>query len=633
MVRGSHCGELANRREYVIKGWTKPSIRSGFSNRGGSASFGASRIAMFRPHKILCLLMLSSASHADEVDLGRIETEESRAVVARHEEKLDPRADGWDSEAFSGAAQAQLNGLGKLLKDPEALRGAELGDWFAAPEAPLPSPLRPAAPLSEDYRAGALSVVRLAGEAAGTGGGEAGAELRQLAAAFEKPQIKFKLYKVALLPEGVAETMQFFAISDASLEINATWKIRWDLASTKIVSISVEEHEEVRRAAPATMFSDVTGSVLPDDPALRHHLGHGINYWQGRIEKILSMHYFGHNGIAVGDINGDGLDDLYSCQAAAIPNKLLVQQADGTTVDAAVAGGVDLLNASRAALLVDLDNDGDQDLAVTTPYATLVFGNDGSGKFSLAQNIDVASGGYSLTASDYDNDGDLDLYVCVYYRKPGDASALAYPIPYHDANNGGQNFLLRNEGDLRFTDATEVTGMMAENHRFSFAASWEDVDADGDQDVYVANDYGRNNLYRNQLAESGKATFVSDAAAAGIEDTSFGMSVCWGDADGDGKIDLYTGNMFSGAGNRIAFQDRFQQHAPGEIKAKLQRTARGNSLFLNRGDATFEDVTMVAGARQGRWAWGSIFGDLNNDGLEDLIVANGFVTGKREDDL
>ena len=161
----------------------------------------------------------------------------------------------------------------------------------------------------------------------------------------------------------------------------------------------------------------------------------------------------------------------------------------------------------------------------------------------------------------------------------------------------------------------------------------EDVDGDGDQDLYVANDYGRNNLYRNLLAQSGTATFVSDAATAGIEDTSFGMSVCWGDADGDGKIDLYTGNMFSGAGNRIAFQDRFQQHAPGEIKAKLQRTARGNSLFLNNGDATFRDATMTSGARQGRWAWGSIFADVNNDGFEDLVVGNGFVTGKREDDL
>ncbi len=574
-----------------------------------------------------------AASHTvvAETDLGRIETEKSHAVTARHKEKLDPAKDGWDSEAFADQAQEQLGKLKALLSDPDQMKRSALSEIVDLDNVSLP-PLRPATQLAEVYRTSGLRVRRLPPSVTQAPNKDALKEFRNLAGAFERPQLKFKLFKVALLPGGKAETRQFFAISDAALEDNATWKITWDIAQTKIEKIEIEEFEEVTRLVGGTLLNDATGAVFGNDPSLRDHLGHGINYWQGRIEKILSMHYFGHNGIAVGDVNGDGLDDLYACQAAAVPNKLLVQQPDGTVVDLAAASGVDVLNASRGALLADLDNDGDQDLAITTPYSTLVFANDGNGKFALAQQITFASGGYSLTAADYDNDGDLDLYVCVYYRKPGDALALAYPIPYHDANNGGQNVLLRND-KMVFTDATEATGMNAENHRFSFAASWEDVDADGDQDLYVANDYGRNNLYRNLLVETGAPQFASDAAAAGIEDTSFGMSVCWGDADGDGRVDLYTGNMFSGAGNRIAFQDRFQQHAPGEIKAKLQRTARGNSLFLNNGDATFRDVTMTSGARQGRWAWGSIFADINNDGLKDLVVGNGFVTGKREDDL
>ena len=78
---------------------------------------------------------------------------------------------------------------------------------------------------------------------------------------------------------------------------------------------------------------------------------------------------------------------------------------------------------------------------------------------------------------------------------------------------------------MKFVDATKDAGLMIENERFSFAASWEDVDADGDVDVYVANDYGRNNLYRNQLSETGKATFQSDAASAGIEDTLWDVSL------------------------------------------------------------------------------------------------------------
>ncbi|MGC6459929.1 MAG: FG-GAP repeat domain-containing protein [Akkermansiaceae bacterium] len=578
-----------------------------------------------RFHSTLLILSLNLPSGA--LELGRIETEQTRATQARHAEKLNPALDGWDTEAFSNAANAQLKKLGKLLSDPTSLTATSLNPLVS--QKATTHPLLPK--LTPTFQDSQLKVSRLP-KSNPTESPKLLPELQTLATQFKNPRFKFKLFQVQPLSESEIRTTQFLALSDQFRELNATWSITWNAADTTIQSIRVTECELVERTQPRTLFTDATGSFVEKRPDLTDHLGHGINHWQGRIEKILSMHYFGHNGLAVGDVNGDGLDDLYLCQAAAVPNKLFLQQPDGTTREAAAEAGVDLLNSSRGCLLVDLDNDGDQDLALTIPYATLILKNDGTGKFTLAQRIDSASGGYSLTAVDYDNDSDLDLYVCVYYRKPGDASALAYPIPYHDANNGGQNILLRND-DMNFVDATEESGMMAENHRFSFAASWEDVDADGDLDVYVANDYGRNNLYRNQLSETGKPTFTSDAAAPGIEDTSFGMSVCWGDANADGFIDLYTGNMFSGAGNRIAFQDKFQQHAPGEIKAKLQRTARGNSLFLNNRDATFTDVTMTAGARQGRWAWGSIFADLNNDGLEDLAVANGFVTGKREDDL
>ncbi len=576
------------------------------------------------------LILLAIFPLAEAVELGRIETEQTRAAEARHAEKLNPARDGWDTEAFSNAAQPKLNELGSLLCNPTSLTQKSLAS-LVQPDA-LSSPLFPTTSLKKIYSRPELVVTRLPTNTSLKPTQNPLAQFQKLAAPFNNPRFKFKLFKITQLNESETHTKQFLALSDQQHELNATWSIIWDNKSTRIKSITLDSLELVTRTQPKTLLTDATGSFLESRPDLTDHLGHGINYWQGRVEKILSMHYFGHNGLAVGDVNGDGLDDLYLCQSAAVPNKLFLQQPDGSTKEVAAASGVDLLNASRGCLLIDLDNDGDQDLALTTPYATLVYANDGSGKFSLAQNISIASGGYSLTSADYDNDGDLDLYVCVYYQKPGDASALAYPIPYHDANNGGQNILLRNDG-MKFTDATKESGMMTENHRFSFAASWEDMDADGDIDVYVANDYGRNNLYRNQLSQTGKATFTSDAASPGIEDTSFGMSVCWGDANADGFIDLYTGNMFSGAGNRIAFQNKFQQHAPGEIKAKLQRTARGNSLFLNNQNDTFTDATMTAGARQGRWAWGSIFADLNNDGLEDLVVGNGFVTGKKEDDL
>ena len=187
------------------------------------------------------------------------------------------------------------------------------------------------------------------------------------------------------------------------------------------------------------------------------------------------------------------------------------------------------------------------------------------------------------------------------------------------------------EGDTpnwRFSYVTKAAGLDENNRRFSYAASWEDFDNDGDLDVYVANDFGRNNLYRN---DNGKFTDV--AKEAGVEDVSAGMSITWGDYNNDGWMDIYVSNMFSSAGNRIAYQGKFQSGAGDETKKLFQRHARGNSLFENAKDGTFRDVSVDAGVTMGRWAWGSRFLDINNDGWQDILVANGFLTQGKSDDL
>ena len=125
----------------------------------------------------------------------------------------------------------------------------------------------------------------------------------------------------------------------------------------------------------------------------------------------------------------------------------------------------------------------------------------------------------------------------------------------------------------------------------------------------------------------------TSAAEAGVEDISAGMSVAWGDANNDGRPDLYVSNMWSSAGNRITYQQRFREGGGAEALALFQRHARGNSLFLNAGDGTFRDVSEPAGVTMGRWAWGSWFVDLNNDGWEDLVVANGYITQQDPGDL
>ena len=171
-------------------------------------------------------------------------------------------------------------------------------------------------------------------------------------------------------------------------------------------------------------------------------------------------------------------------------------------------------------------------------------------------------------------------------------------------------------------------GLDHNNHRFSLACSWEDFDNDGDQDLYVANDFGRNNLYRN---DGGK--FSDVAAELNVEDMSAGMSVSWADCDNNSKMDLYVSNMWSSAGNRIAYQREFLRGSNDQsVRSKFQRHARGNSLFLNSNDK-FTDISEASRTTMAGWAWSSTFADLNNDGWQDLIVANGYITQENQNDL
>ena len=120
----------------------------------------------------------------------------------------------------------------------------------------------------------------------------------------------------------------------------------------------------------------------------------------------------------------------------------------------------------------------------------------------------------------------------------------------------------------------------------------------------------------------------------GVEDAASGMSVTWGDFNRDGWPDLYVGNMFSAAGNRVAYQRRFGDNRFGDDVARYQRMARGNTLFAaSPAGAEFQDVSLRHGVNMGRWTWGSQFVDLNNDSYLDLVVANGFLTSERRDDL
>ena len=428
-------------------------------------------------------------------------------------------------------------------------------------------------------------------------------------------------------------------------ESHSTWDFDWirsdDTWLIKAVK-PVRFEWAVLEKKSEPLFTDQTAAVMGHLPAWQNQLQPGIDHWLERMDTRLGILVGGWTGLAVGDANGDGRDDIYVCQSGGLPNRLFLQQSDGTLADHSAASGVDWLETTRGALFLDLDNDGDQDLVAGTVEGLLIHENRGDAHFRVVgAEVLTDAPPYSLAAADYDNDGDLDIFTCGYNQR-GHVDRnrqLVRPVPYHDANNGARNTLLRNEGAFRFTQVTKRVGLDAHNSRYSFAAAWEDFDLDGDPDLYVANDFGRNNLYRQHRDKAGRIHFTDIAEASGVLDIAAGMSAAWGDPNNDGWPDLYVSNMFSSAGNRIARQQRFHTKADADSRRLFLRHARGNSLFFNGGRSLsslawgFSDASVESGVTLGRWAWGSLFADVNNDGREDILVANGFVTHPDTGDL
>ena len=364
-----------------------------------------------------------------------------------------------------------------------------------------------------------------------------------------------------------------------------------------------------------------------------------------RLEKF-NIAKYSSAGVTAGDYDGDGWHDIFFSNGG--PARLYRNRQNGTFEDTTVTAGLptDLLGVN-AALLADLDNDGDQDLFLARFAApNLLFRNEGDGTFrdvtpreGLSREIVAVA-----SAGDYDLDGDLDIYLGRYLDP-----RVNLPTTIFYTRNGEGNTLLRNDGDLRFTDVTATAGV--EEVGLALGVAWGDYDRDGDPDLYVANDFGRNALLRN----GGDGTFTDVTLETGTGDLGYGMSAEFGDIDNDGDLDLYVSNVHSGnrwygqaptlfnyiltsfeqgtLGEDLPLYREIYQHLGERWSSVGTYIIKGNSLLLNDGNGHFEDVAIAANANPFGWYWGSAMLDYDNDGLQDIYTVNGFISGKTTHDF
>jgi hypothetical protein len=333
-----------------------------------------------------------------------------------------------------------------------------------------------------------------------------------------------------------------------------------------------------------------------------------------RLDHIMPQIASTGASVSVVDFDRDGWEDLYVTNSAEDSlNRLYRNRGDGTFMDVASAVGLADVNrrasgVSMGAVWADYDNDGFEDVLIYKYGRPELYHNEQGRTFTpVGQRAGLPRwvNANSATWLDYDRDGRVDLFLAGYWREEINLWALEttkiMPESFEYATNGGRKHLLRNRGDGTFEDVTGAAGISS--RRWTLAVTAADLLGSGFPDLFLSNDYGVSELFANRQG----ARFEEVAAQAGVGRTpKSGMNASVGDVFNDGRLAIYKTNISE----------------PGVL-------VQGNDLWVPSAGGSgvaFENMASSLGVDLGGWSWGAQFGDLNNDGTQDLYLVNGYVS-------
>ena len=359
------------------------------------------------------------------------------------------------------------------------------------------------------------------------------------------------------------------------------------------------------------------------------------------LNIIEYLYYYNGGGVAVGDINNDGLDDVYFT-ANQSPDRLYLNLGDLKFKDITESAGIAIDSTwSSGVTMEDVNNDGLLDIYVSKvgnykglKAHNLLYLNKGDETFEeVSKGVGLAFSGFSTQAAflDYDKDGDMDMYLmnCSIHTprsygrvdKRKDKDSLA-----------GDRFFENKleEGTLSFVDVTEASGIYSSPLGYGLALVTSDINQDGYLDLYVGNDFHENDyLYINQ----GDKTFKEVGSEWFNHTTRFTMGADIGDLNNDGLQDVFTLDM-------MPFNHEVFLKSGGEDSDKVSLIKENfgyglqyarNNFQLNTGHGTFSDIAPMTNTHATDWSWSVLIEDYDNDGLNDLYITNGIY--KRPNDL